>query len=59
MGCQFSRDAVAAMPMRTPAARSSLVRRLVLARNDSAKQRVRALLIEIDDERLLRFGLMP
>jgi hypothetical protein len=38
-------------------ARSSLVRRLVQANDDPAKQRIRRWLSEIDDERLLRFGL--
>jgi hypothetical protein len=37
--------------------RSSLVRRLVLAKNDSAKQRIRAWLSDIDDERLFHLGL--
>lgn len=40
-----------------PKAGSSLVRRLVLAKDDPAKQRIRAQLGEIDDERLLCLGL--
>jgi hypothetical protein len=36
---------------------SSLVRRLVRAKDDPAKQRIRAWLRDIDDERLRRFGL--
>jgi hypothetical protein len=36
---------------------SSLVRRLVRAKDDPAKQRIRAWLSDIDDERLRRFGL--
>jgi uncharacterized protein YjiS (DUF1127 family) len=36
---------------------SSLVRRLVEARDDPAKQRVRAWLRDIDDRRLSDFGL--
>jgi hypothetical protein len=36
---------------------SSFVRRLVLAKNDPGKRRLRALLREIDDERLHAFGL--
>jgi hypothetical protein len=36
---------------------SSLVRRLVRATDDPAKQRIRAWLRDIDDERLRRFGL--
>jgi hypothetical protein len=38
---------------------SALVRRLVLAQNDPAKQRIRQWLGDIDDERLLSFGLKP
>jgi hypothetical protein len=37
--------------------RSSLVRRLVRARNDAVKLRARRWLRAIDDERLLVFGL--
>jgi len=40
-------------------ARSSLVRRLVQARDDPAKQRIRGWLGDIDDERLASFGLTP
>jgi hypothetical protein len=40
-------------------ARSSLVRRLVQARDDPAKQRIRRWLGDIDDARLLGFGLTP
>src|ERR1700730_290979 len=40
-------------------ARSSLVRRLVQARDDPAKQRIRRWLSDINDERLLSFGLTP
>jgi hypothetical protein len=36
---------------------SSLVRRLVQAKDDPAKHRIRAWLCDIDDERLRRFGL--
>ncbi len=39
--------------------RSSLVRRLVQAKDDPAKQRIREWLGLIDDERLLDFGLTP
>ena len=38
-------------------ARSGLVRRLVQARGDPAKQRIRRWLSDISDERLLSFGL--
>jgi hypothetical protein len=40
-------------------ARSSLVRKLVQANDDPAKQRIRHWLSDIDDERLLSFGLTP
>ncbi|WP_132958110.1 hypothetical protein [Rhizobium sp. BK251] len=36
---------------------SALVRRLVRARNDPAKERIRAWFSEMDDARLLDFGL--
>ena len=42
-----------------PQARSSLVRRLVAARDDPGKERIRQWLIAIDDERLSRLGLTP
>jgi hypothetical protein len=35
------------------------VRRLVQARDDPAKQRIRSWLSDINDERLLSFGLTP
>lgn len=38
---------------------SALVKRLIGARNDPAKERIRGWLIEIDDARLLDFGLTP
>lgn len=41
----------------SPEIKSSLVRRLVQAKDDPAKRRIRAWLNEIDDERLLAFGL--
>jgi hypothetical protein len=40
-------------------ARSSLVRRPVQANDDPAKQRIQRWLSDIDDERLLSFGLTP
>ena len=40
-------------------ARSRLVRRPVRAKDDPAKQRIRRWLSDIDDERLLSFGLTP
>jgi hypothetical protein len=41
----------------SPNVKSSLVRRLVAAENDPAKQRIRAWLADLDDEHLLGFGL--
>jgi hypothetical protein len=40
-------------------ARSSLVRRLVRAKDDPAKQRIRRWLSDIDDQRLSSLGLTP
>jgi hypothetical protein len=54
-----SRQSVPARPGRFRKARSSLVRRLIQARDDPAKQRIRRWLSDIDDERLLSFGLTP
>jgi hypothetical protein len=48
---------IAARPAGRAIAGSSLVRRLVLAKGDPAKQRIWARLSEIDDERLLCLGL--
>ena len=48
---------IAPLPVGCPIARSSLVRRLVLAKDDPAKQRIRAWLSDIDDERLFCLGL--
>ena len=56
---QFSRRGMAARPARALKARSSLVRRLVRAHDDPGKQRIRALLRELDDEQLANIGLMP
>jgi len=55
----FSQQGRAELPSARPAARSSLVRRLVAARNDPAKQRIRALLAKLGDERLSGLGLTP
>jgi len=52
-------QSIAKRPARCRKARSSLVRRLVQARNDPAKQRIRRWLSDINDERLLSFGLTP
>jgi hypothetical protein len=52
-----SQQGIAARPPGRSIAGSSLVRRLVLAKDDPAKQRIRALLGDIDDEQLFCFGL--
>lgn len=48
---------VAVRPAARLIAGSSLVRRLIRAKDDPAKQRIRTWLSEIGDERLLCFGL--
>jgi uncharacterized protein YjiS (DUF1127 family) len=55
----FSQQGTEALPPARPAARSSLVRRLVAAENDPAKQRIRALLANLADEQLSGLGLTP
>jgi mannose-6-phosphate isomerase-like protein (cupin superfamily) len=50
-------QSIGARPVGRPIAGSSLVRRLVLAKDDPAKKRIRAWLSTIDDERLFRLGL--
>ena len=55
----FSQQARDELPPALPEARSSLVRRLVAAENDPAKQRIRAWLANIGDERLSGLGLTP
>ena len=57
MAPQSSRQRAVANRAGFPKARSSLVRRLVAARDDPGKQRIRQWLMAIDDERLSRFGL--
>ncbi len=52
-----SRQGTTGDPAGCQKAGSSLVRRLVRAQDDPAKQRIRAWLSDIDDERLLNFGL--
>ena len=59
MSIQFSRQGTAALPASFARPRSSFVRRLLRARDDAVKQRVRTWLIGLDDQRLLRFGLAP
>ena len=56
MTIQFSRKAIAALSVSLPAPGSSLVRRLVRAKNDPGKERIRMWLIELDDAEL-RSGL--
>jgi len=50
---------MAARPARPLKARSNLVRRLIQARDDPRKQRIRAWLRELDDEQLAGLGLTP
>jgi hypothetical protein len=50
---------MSALPAALPKAKSSFVRRLIAATNDPAKQRIRAWLAALDDERLSGFGLTP
>jgi hypothetical protein len=57
MAMEGLQQSVARRPTRCRKARSSLVRRLVQARDDPAKQRIRRWLSDITDERLLGFGL--
>ena len=57
MTIQFSQQGMAAIPTTAPVTKSSFVHRLLQTRDDAAKRRVRAWLLEIDDDRLLGFGL--
>jgi hypothetical protein len=60
MTIQFSRKAISVFSARLPAPGSSLVRRLVRARNDPGKERIRMWLIELDDAELRSgLGLTP
>jgi superfamily I DNA and RNA helicase len=54
-----SQQSVVLRPIAYRKAKSGLVRRLVQASDDQAKQRIRRLLVDIDDQRLLGFGLTP
>jgi len=56
---KYSQQSIALRPIADRKVKSRLVRRLVQASDDPVKQRVRRLLVDIDDERLLRFGLTP
>jgi uncharacterized protein YjiS (DUF1127 family) len=57
MNFQFLRRGMTARPAKHLKARSSLVRRLVQARDDPGKQRIRAWLSALDDEQLSNLGL--
>jgi len=59
MAMEGPQQSIAKGAARYREARSSLVRRLVQARDDPAKQRIRRWLSDIDDDRLLSFGLTP
>jgi hypothetical protein len=59
MTYQFSQQGMAALPASFGRPQSSLVRRLIEARNDPVKARVRAWLMELADDRLAGFGLTP
>src|SRR5215467_13639102 len=59
MSIQFTRQGMAALPASFSRPRSSFVRRLLRARDDAVKQRVRTWLMGLDNERLLGFGLAP
>jgi hypothetical protein len=59
MSMEGPQQSIAKRPARCRKARSSLARRLVHARDDPAKQRIRRWFSEINDERLLSFGLTP
>jgi hypothetical protein len=54
-----SQERITKDPARGRRGRPSLVRKIVQANNDPAKQRIRRWLSDIDDERLLSFGLTP
>lgn len=59
MTIQFSRQGMAAIPITAPVTKSSFVHSLLQARDDATKRRVLGWLLEIDDDRLLGFGLTP
>ena len=56
---KYSQQIIAFRPIADQKVKSRLVRRLVSAGDDPAKQRIRRLLVAIDDERLLSSGLTP
>jgi hypothetical protein len=57
MTIQFHRQGMAASPVVFPRAESAFVRRLLEARDDAVKFRVREWLMRLDDQRLMGFGL--
>jgi hypothetical protein len=60
MTVQFSRQAIASLSASFPTPTSGLVRRLVRARNDPGKERIRMWLLGLDDARLQSgLGLTP
>jgi hypothetical protein len=59
MTIQFSRQDITARPVERLKSQSSLVRRLVQAQDDPAKQRIRVWLKDLDDEKLSGIGLTP
>jgi hypothetical protein len=60
MTIQFSRQAIAAVSVSLPTTGSGLVRRLVQARNDPGKKRIRMWLLDLDDAQLRSgLGLTP
>ena len=52
MTVQFSRQAITTLSASLPTTGSGLVRRLVRARNDPGKERIRNWLIDLDDAQL-------
>jgi hypothetical protein len=60
MTVQFSPQSLSALSASFPTTASSLVRRLVWARNDPGKKRVRMLLLNLDDAQLQSgLGMTP
>jgi hypothetical protein len=60
MTIQFSRQAIAEVSASLPTTGSGLVRRLVRARNDPGKKRIRMWLLNLNDAQLQSsLGLMP
>ena len=59
MTIQFSRQDITARPVERLKCQSSLVRRLVQAQDDPAKQRIRVWLKDLDDKKLSGIGLTP